>query len=231
MPWHWPSATQLNPSWRALWQQFESSDVGQGLRAWLEARAAAGADIVPAHPLHALELTAMKDVRVVILGQDPYHGEGQAHGLAFSVPQGVKLPPSLRNIFSEIKREFGRAPGPSGNLESWARQGALLLNTVLTVELGQPAAHAQRGWETFTRSVVQRVAQDPTPKVFLLWGAFAQKFKDLITEAGAQHCVLSANHPSPLSARRPPAPFLGCGHFSKANGFLQAQGRSAIDWA
>lgn len=228
--WHWPSAVKLDPSWQTLWQDFESSASGKELRAWLEVRAAAGTTIVPAQPLHALELTPLQDVRVVILGQDPYHGEGQAHGLAFSVPEGVKLPPSLRNIFSEIKRESGQAPGPSGNLEGWARQGVLLLNTVLTVELGQPAAHAQRGWETFTRSVVQSVAQDPAPKVFLLWGAFAQKFKELITRAGSEHGVLSANHPSPLSARRPPAPFLGCGHFSKANAFLQAQGRGVIDW-
>ncbi len=229
MPWHWPDASGLDARWQALWRDFESSAQGHALRTWLEARIAAGATIVPAQTLHALTLTPLSAVRVVILGQDPYHGVGQAHGLAFSVPQGVAIPPSLRNIYAEIKRDGGVAP-PHGNLEAWACQGVLLLNAILTVELATPAAHAQRGWEFFTHAVVRAVAQDPAAKVFLLWGALAQKFKDLIMAVGPQHQVLCANHPSPLSARRGPIPFVGCGHFSQANEFLRARGRGVIDW-
>lgn len=231
MRWRWPSAASLDARWQTLWRAFDASPEGHALRLWLEARVAAGATVVPEHTLHALALTPFDAVRVVILGQDPYHGPDQAHGLAFSVPVGQRIPPSLRNIHAEIERDLRLTPPTHGNLEAWARQGVLLLNAVLTVELGAPASHAQQGWESFTRAVVQAVAQDPAPKVFLLWGAFAQKFSDLIAGAGAHHGVFKANHPSPLSARRPPVPFLGCGHFSKANDYLQNHGLGSVDWS
>lgn len=166
----------------------------------------------------------------MLLGQDPYHGAGQAHGLAFSVPDGVRLPPSLRNIFLERQRDLGLTPPNSGNLARWANQGVLLLNAVMTVEEGRPASHAGRGWETFTDLLVEVLARDAAPKVFLLWGAYAQAKAPMIAAAGNVHLVLTANHPSPLSARRPPAPFFGCGHFSQTNAFLRRNGRGAIDW-
>ena len=228
--WRWPNAAELDPGWQALWRTFEASAAGCELRSWLADRAASGALIVPAQPLRALALTPRDAVRVVILGQDPYHGAGQAHGLAFSVPDGVPIPPSLRNIYAEIERDIGTPHAASGKLERWARQGVLLLNAVLTVELGAPASHAKRGWEHFAASVVQALAQDAAPKVFLLWGGFAQQFAGAIESVGARHLVLKANHPSPLSARRPPIPFNGCRHFSKANAFLRTQGRAPIDW-
>jgi uracil-DNA glycosylase len=166
---------------------------------------------------------------VVILGQDPYHGPSQAHGLAFSVPPGVRPPPSLRNIFLELQRDLGGAPPSDGSLERWARQGVLLLNAVLTVEDGSPGAHARLGWESLTTTLLARLAGDARPKVFMLWGAQAQA-QARRAEVGEPHLVLEANHPSPLSARRPPAPFLGCRHFSRANEFLAAHNRGVIDW-
>lgn len=220
----------LSPDWRALAQAFFESASGKALQAFLAERVAAGATIYPSRPLHAFELTPPQAVRAVILGQDPYHGAGQAHGLAFSVPDGVRPPPSLRNIFLELQHDLGCAPPASGNLERWARRGVLLLNAVLTVEDGRPASHAQRGWEHFTDTVIDALAADVRPKVFLLWGAQAQAKQSLIDGAGRAHCVLTANHPSPLSARRPPQPFLGCRHFSQANRWLAANGRETIDW-
>ena len=169
-------------------------------------------------------------MRVVIVGQDPYHGPGQAHGLAFSVPDGVRPPPSLRNVFLELQRDCGCVLPASGNLQRWAHQGVLLLNAVFTVEEGRPGSHANRGWERLSEAVLARLAADARPKVFLLWGAFAQSRRALIEAHGGLHLVLAANHPSPLAARRPPAPFLGCGHFSRANAFLVAHGRGAIHW-
>jgi uracil-DNA glycosylase len=220
----------LPGDWRALAERFASSPRGEALQAFLDLRGAAGAAICPPQPLHALELMPLASVRVVILGQDPYHGAGQAHGLAFSVPDGVRLPPSLRNIFLELNRDLGCAVPASGNLERWARQGVLLLNAVLTVEDGKPASHAGRGWEVFTDAVIDALAQDERPKVFMLWGAHAQARQPMIGRAGSNHCVLTANHPSPLSARRGPQPFLGCRHFSQANAFLRARGFGEIDW-
>lgn len=220
----------LPADWRALAQHFLASKDGQSLQHFLAARAAAGATIYPPRPLHALELTPRHDVRVVILGQDPYHGPGQAHGLAFSVPDGVAPPPSLRNIFLELKSDLGCPIPASGNLERWARRGVLLLNAVFTVEEGKPGSHARRGWERLSRSVIEQLARDARPKVFLLWGTFAQAQRDLVETNGPQHLVLAANHPSPLSARRPPVPFFGCRHFSRANEFLEQRGRGSIDW-
>lgn len=220
----------LQGRWRALVESFAASPTGAALDTYLQARRAAGATIYPPRPLRALEPTPFESVRVVILGQDPYHGAGQAHGMAFSVPDGVPLPPSLRNIFAELAADLGCAPPASGNLQRWAAQGVLLLNTVLTVEDGQPASHARRGWEALTDALIAALAADVAPKVFMLWGAHAQAKLSLIEAGAGTHFVLTANHPSPLSARRPPQPFLGCRHFSQANAFLAAQGRGVIDW-
>ncbi len=218
---------QLAPGWTALVESFFLTREGKELRAFVEARRSAGAAIFPPQPLRALTLTPFDKVRVVILGQDPYHGEGQAHGLAFSVPQGTKVPPSLRNIFAELQRDLGCTPPVDGTLERWAQQGVLLLNAVFTVERGAPGSHARKGWETLTSMLLDALVADQRPKVFMLWGTIAQAWRASITEP---HLILQANHPSPLSARRPPIPFLGCGHFSQANVFLQQHGRGQIDW-
>ena len=218
--------------WAPLVRAWQASPTGQGLLARLAARQAAGAVIYPAQVLRALALTPRAAVRVVILGQDPYNGPGQAEGLAFSVPVGVRPPPSLRNILDEISRSLLVSHPPHGHLAGWARQGVLLLNSVLTVEDGQPAAHARWGWEALTDALITATAADPGNKVYLLWGAHAQAKAPLIEAAGVgRHLVLLANHPSPLSARRPPRPFIGCGHFAQLRDFLAAEGGPAIDWS
>jgi uracil-DNA glycosylase len=217
---------EVPQDWQPVVQAWQDSPVGQRLIAYVEQRRTAGAIIYPADPLRALKLTALARVRVVILGQDPYHGPGQAEGLAFSVPQGVKPPPSLRNIFVELQRDLGGAVPPHGHLGHWARQGVLLLNASLTVEDGQPASHARRGWEALTDALMEAVARQPRRIAFLLWGAHAQAKAPLVERAApGRHLLLSANHPSPLSARRPPVPFIGCGHW----GALRAAG-IPIDW-
>lgn len=211
---------ELDAGWQAPFQAWRAQ--AGALIDRIEARQRAGATVYPAQPLRALQLTPLAEVRVVILGQDPYHGPGQAEGLAFSVPAGVKLPPSLRNIAAELQRDLG-LPSPSrGHLGAWARRGVLLLNTVLTVEEGQAAAHAGWGWESLTDALIATAAAHASPKVFLLWGAHAQGKQKLLT--GSPHLVLCANHPSPLSARRPPVPFIGCGHFGQAQAWLDARG-------
>jgi uracil-DNA glycosylase len=217
----------LAPGWSPIVETFFSSAEGRRLSAFLKQRSADNATIFPSQPLRALTLTPFDDVRVVILGQDPYHGQGQAHGLAFSVPQGVKVPPSLRNIFVELQRDLGCAPPVDGTLEHWAHQGVLLLNAIFTVERAQPGSHARQGWETLTGMLIEALAVDQRPKVFMLWGTFAQARH---ANVEAPHLLLLANHPSPLSARRPPKPFIGCGHFSLANDFLRDRGRGVIDW-
>lgn len=223
-----PERWLVAPDWQPVLQPFWASTSGQQLAQYLRQRLDAGATIYPAAPLRALELTWLTDVRVVILGQDPYHGPGQAEGLAFSVPLGTKAPPSLRNIFKELVHEFGGVVPASGSLQTWARQGVLLLNTVLTVEQGAPASHARRGWEVLTASILNACSTDPAPKVFLLWGAHAQAKMPLLD--AQRHLVLVANHPSPLSALRPPVPFIGCGHFQAANTWLQKKNQKTIDW-
>ena len=219
-PSQWPVAS----GWHALTDEFFTGAVGLGLLTFLSDRLASQAVIFPPQPLRALDLTPLESVRVVILGQDPYHGRGQAEGLAFSVAPGVAVPPSLRNIFKEIERDLGSPPpafpSPGGSLVKWAKNGVLLLNTCLTVEEGQPASHAKRGWEVLTDSVIQRVSEQQQNVVFMLWGAHAQSKRDLID--ANRHKILLANHPSPLSALRPPLPFLGCGHFSVARTWRQA---------
>ncbi len=233
---HAPHLVRWNPAdwplagdWAPLVGHFLASAAGQQLGAFVEQRLAAGAIIYPPQPFRALALTPLAEVAVVILGQDPYHGPGQAQGLAFSVPDGLRLPPSLRNIFKELARDPRVEPEQhaGGSLERWARQGVLLLNTGLTVEQGLPASHARQGWETLTDQLIAAVSGKASPVVFMLWGAHAQAKQALID---ARHLVLTANHPSPLSALRPPKPFIGCGHFGAANGFLQGHGRRAVQW-
>ena len=219
-PQQWPA----DASWQVVLAAFWGSATGQGLRAYLAQRLAQGTCIYPPEPLRALTLTPLSQVRVVILGQDPYHGPGQAEGLAFSVAPGVKVPPSLRNIYKELQRDLGMALPAGGSLVGWARQGVLLLNTCLTVEQGLPASHAKRGWEVLTDALLVAVAQQARACVYLLWGGHAQAKAPLIQAAAAQRggqaLILTANHPSPLSALRPPAPFIGCGHFSQAQSWL-----------
>lgn len=214
--------------WRSLTDAFADSPAGQALVKRIEQRREQGAAVYPGDVFAALHLTRRADVRVVILGQDPYHGPGQAHGLAFSVLPGVKVPPSLRNIYKELHRDLGVTIPTHGCLASWAAQGVWLLNTSLTVEAGEAASHAAWGWEILTDALIGAVAADPHPKVFLLWGAHAQRKRPLIEAAGGGHLVLTANHPSPLSANRPPQPFIGCGHFGAASRFL---GDRAPEWA
>ncbi|MFM8865839.1 MAG: uracil-DNA glycosylase [Limnohabitans sp.] len=229
----WPPALGgLAPDWQETVHAFWSDPVGQALSARIAQALAGQAVIYPPEPLRALALTALADVRVVILGQDPYHGPGQAEGLAFSVASGVKVPPSLRNIFRELQRSLGLPVPAGGSLVRWARQGVLLLNTSLTVEEGQAASHARWGWEALTDRLVTRVAARAEPVVFMLWGAHAQAKQALIDAAAPdeRHLVLQANHPSPLSALRPPRPFLGCDHFTQANAFLARTGQKPIDW-
>lgn len=213
-----PADWQVAPGWQALVDEFFASIAGQKLQAFLQQRLDTGAVVFPPQPLRALELTPPDAVRVVILGQDPYHGRGQAEGLAFSVQPGVALPPSLRNIFKELQRDLGTAPPsfpqPGGSLRKWAQSGVLLLNTCLTVEEAQPASHANKGWEVLTDAIIRHVSQSAQPCVFMLWGSHAQSKRALID--AQRHLVLTANHPSPLSALRPPLPFIGCGHFSQA---------------
>jgi uracil-DNA glycosylase len=213
--------------WRPVVETWAASPAGQRLEAFLEERAAAGATIYPPEPLRALHITPLAQTRVVILGQDPYHGPGQAEGLSFSVPPGVPLPPSLRNIFKEIQRDLGKPFPANGSLVRWAEGGTLLLNAVLTVEDGQPASHANRGWEALTDALIKAAADDAAPKVFMLWGSYAQAKAPLIEATHQGHLVLKANHPSPLSALKPPRPFIGCGHFSTAKAWLQERGRGA----
>lgn len=221
----------LHPQWRSLVDAFWQSEQGLMLHEFLRKRTQSGARIYPPAPLSALALTPFDQVRVVILGQDPYHGAAQAHGLAFSVPRGVKRPPSLGNIFKELLRDTGsgvRALPEHGNLQDWARAGVLLLNTTLTVEEGEPGAHAGRGWETFTDLLIEALARETRPMVFMLWGAHAQSKLAILTASkgwsSKDRLVLCSSHPSPLSARRGQKPFIGNGHFSAARDWLAERG-------
>jgi uracil-DNA glycosylase len=222
------SEIQLEESWKAaLRPEFESPYMAE-LKAFLKEQYATGKAIFPkgSEYFRALDLTPLDRVKVVILGQDPYHGDGQAHGLCFSVRPGVRVPPSLVNIYKEIEDDLGIRPPGHGFLEHWAEQGVLLLNSVLTVERGLAASHQGRGWERFTDQVIGKVNGLDHPVVFMLWGSYAQKKAAFVDRA--RHLVLSAPHPSPLSAHRG---FLGCRHFSKANAFLEKNGLAPIDWS
>lgn len=223
----------LPNDWREVIEAFVPPDLIAQLCATIDQRREAGAVIYPRHPLRALHLTAFDAVKAVVLGQDPYHGPGQAQGLSFSVPTGLPLPPSLRNICLEIEADIGHHRGrkrittPDGDLTNWARQGVLLLNTVLTVEADAPQSHATLGWERITDALIHALATNSRPIAFLLWGASAQKKMALINKTEG---VFKANHPSPLSARRGPIPFLGCRHFSLSNQWLESQQVAPIDW-
>ncbi len=223
---------KMDPTWLEPLRGEFDSDYMTALRQFLVAEKAAGKQIFPhsSNWFRALELTALPDVRVVILGQDPYHGPGQAHGLCFSVRPGVKPPPSLVNIYKELLTDCGLEPRAHGFLESWAQQGVLLLNSVLTVVSGQAASHRDRGWEKFTDAVIRLLAARPEPIVFMLWGSYAQKKAGFVpsVERGGHHLVLKAPHPSPLSAYNG---WFGSRHFSQANAFLERNGRGTIDWA
>ncbi len=223
---------KLHESWKgALRPEFEAQYMAD-LRRFLLTEREAGKRIFPPASLwfRALDTTPLDQVRAVILGQDPYHGPGQAHGLCFSVRPGVRPPPSLVNIHREMETDLGIPRAGHGHLEHWTKQGVLLLNSVLTVEAHQAASHRGKGWEQFTDAIVRLVAAKEEPVVFLLWGSYAQKKAAFVqsVEQGGKHCVLNAPHPSPLSVHNG---FFGCRHFSKANAFLEAQGREPIDWA
>jgi uracil-DNA glycosylase len=217
----------LHESWREpLRTEFEQPYMAS-LKAFLLEERASGKRIYPkgSEWFRALDLTPLDAVRVVILGQDPYHGEGQAHGLCFSVQPGVRPPPSLINIYKELEADLGVQPVTHGFLEHWARQGVLLLNSVLTVEQGRAAAHQGKGWERFTDAVIRLVAQRETPVVFMLWGAYAQRKAGFVD--ADRHLVIKSAHPSPLSAHNG---FMGSRPFSKANAFLESRGLTPIDW-
>jgi uracil-DNA glycosylase len=218
---------RLEASWKArIGDWFEREDMRQ-LSAFLRQRRAAGASIYPPGKdiFAAFDATPFDAVKVVVIGQDPYHGAGQAHGLCFSVRPGVEIPPSLQNIYKELARDTGFVRPDHGCLLPWARQGVLLINSVLTVEAGQPGSHQGRGWEAFTDHVVDVLNREREDLVFLLWGSYAQAKGKVIQQP--RHRVLKAPHPSPLSAHRG---FLGCGHFSATNQFLARTGQVPIDW-
>ena len=219
---------KLHPSWlERIGGEFEQPYMAD-LKRFLERERQHGKQIYPrgSEWFRALDLTPLDEVRVVILGQDPYHGPGQAHGLCFSVKDGVRAPPSLVNIYKELEADLGIAPRRHGFLEHWAKQGVLLLNSVLTVEMGQAASHRERGWERFTDRIIREVNAKDDPVVFMLWGSYAQKKAGFVD--ASRHLVLKAPHPSPLSAH---SGFFGCRHFSKANAFLESRGLAPIDWA
>ena len=218
----------LEPSWLEHLQADFEQPYMQQLREFLAAEKQAGKRIFPPgkEMFAAFEHTPLTQLKVVILGQDPYHGEGQAHGLCFSVREGVAIPPSLRNIYQELQADLGLAIPRHGCLTKWAEQGVLLLNSVLSVECAQAASHQGRGWETFTDRVIEVVNAEREGIVFMLWGSYAQR-KGAVIDA-SRHCVLKAPHPSPLSAHRG---FFGCGHFSAANRYLQSRGEAPVDWS
>lgn len=218
---------KLNESWLTPLQGEFDSPYMDELKRFLVAEKQAGKRIFPpgGEWFHALDATPLDKVRVVILGQDPYHGPGQAHGLCFSVRPGVRIPPSLVNIYKEVKADLGIEPPNHGNLENWAKQGVLLLNAVLTVEAHRAASHQGKGWERFTDAVIRLVNDRDRPAVFILWGSYAQRKAGFVDQS--KHCVIKSPHPSPLSANNG---FFGSRPFSRANAFLQSKGLEPIDW-
>jgi uracil-DNA glycosylase len=221
------SNVQIEAGWKAVLADEFEQPYFAAIKSFLLAERQAGKVIYPPGPLifNAFNKTPFDTVKVVILGQDPYHNPGEAMGLSFSVPQSVRVPPSLVNIYKEITRDLGAAPPGHGDLSHWAEQGVLLLNAMLTVEANKPTSHQQIGWQQFTNAVIQRISDEKTGVVFMLWGKFAQSKRSLIDET--KHHVLIAAHPSPLAGNA----FQGCGHFSKANELLVNQGQAAIQWA
>lgn len=223
-----PQRIKLEPQWKQqLLPEFEQPYMAE-LRRFLAERKRARAEVFPAGAeiFNAFNATPFEQVKVVMLGQDPYHGPGQAHGLCFSVQPGVAVPPSLRNIYTELNTDLGFEVPEHGHLQCWAERGVFLLNSVLTVEQGQAGCHQGRGWERFTDAAVRALAERREGLVFMLWGSYAQKKGQFIDRS--RHCVLRAPHPSPLSAYRG---FFGCAHFSKANAWLEQQGLGAVDWS
>lgn len=224
--------SSLSPDWaRVLKSEFEQPYFLK-LKEFLSAEYESGKNVFPEknNVFAALSTTSLRDTKIIILGQDPYHGEGQAHGLSFSVQPGIKPPPSLMNIFKELITDCGITMPSTGYLLPWAEQGVLLLNRILTVCEAQPGSHQQKGWEKFTDAVVRALVADTSPKVFMLWGSHAQKISSLIQNKdndSSPHLILMAPHPSPLSSYRG---FFGCRHFSKANDFLIANNRKPIAW-
>ncbi len=218
---------RLPPAWQPLASDFLVSDAAAQLDRFLQQEDAAGQTVYPPHVsrFRALESVSPDEVRVVILGQDPYHGPGQAMGLSFSVPQSEPVPPSLRNMYEELRDDLGFAPVRHGNLSAWTRQGVLLLNTVLSVRAGEAGSHQGRGWESLTGELLRRLSERRNGLVFLLWGSHARRRGELID--ASRHLLLEAPHPSPLSAYRG---FFGCRHFSKANAYLHATGQTPVDW-
>ncbi len=219
---------EIESSWKIRLLPEFSKPYMQNLKIFLNTEKSSGKIIFPPEPeiFAALEACPFERVRVVILGQDPYHGAGQAHGLCFSVRKGVPSPPSLKNIFKELQSDCGVTPPDSGDLTSWARQGVLLLNTILTVESGKPESHRGKGWEQFTDKILQALNSERDGLIFVLWGSNAQS-KACLIDAG-RHLVLKAPHPSPLSAYRG---FFGCGHFSKINAWLKNLGHQPVNWS
>ncbi|HRQ61989.1 MAG TPA: uracil-DNA glycosylase [Alphaproteobacteria bacterium] len=221
------SAIKLEKDWLDILQPEFDQAYMQKLKAFLQAEKDAGKTIFPKGPdiFNALNTTRLADIKIVIIGQDPYHGPGQAHGLSFSVPPGIALPPSLRNIYKEIEAEYGCQMPRTGDLTGWAEQGVLLLNATLTVQSGLAGSHQKKGWEPFTDAVIRTVNERCQNVVFLLWGSYAQKKGAIIDRT--KHLVLESVHPSPLSAHRG---FFGCGHFKKANQYLESHGKTPVDW-
>lgn len=218
---------RLEDGWKRVLGDEFSKPYMQDLKTFLMNEKQRGTVIFPkgAEFFQSLDLTPLDNVKVVILGQDPYHGDGQAHGLSFSVRPGVRIPPSLQNIYKEMRDDLGIIQPAHGYLESWARQGVLLLNATLSVERGLAGSHQGKGWEIFTDAVIHAVNAKNDPVVFMLWGSYARKKAAFVDQS--RHLVLTAPHPSPLSAHRG---FLGCRHFSKANEYLKSKGQTPIDW-
>ena len=217
---------KIESSWKEVLKDEFEKPYFQEIAAFLHKEKREGKTIYPPGPLifNAFELTHFDKVRVVIIGQDPYHGAGQAHGLSFSVPDGIAIPPSLKNIYKEIESDLGIAPRQSGNLEHWAEQGVFLLNAILTVRANQAASHSNIGWQKFTDAVISKISQQKKGVVFLLWGNYAKGKRELICSDG--NLILEAAHPSPLAR----GAFFGCKHFSKTNNFLIAQGQEPVIW-
>lgn len=216
------------PTWQTMLESEKQKTYFLDIQNFLVQEKSKGKIIYPENKniYNALKLTAFVNVKVVIIGQDPYHGPNQAHGLSFSVPKGIPQPPSLQNIFIELKKDLNITPPSHGCLEKWATQGVLLLNAVLTVEANKPQSHANIGWQTFTDQVILSLNHHPQKIVYLLWGSYAQRKSELIDRS--KHLILTASHPSPLSAYRG---FMGCRHFSRANDFLIKLNRDPIDWS
>lgn len=219
---------QIASSWKVILDSEFKEDYFKQIKSFILNEKAKGKEVYPAGKLmfNAFNLTPFEQVKVVIIGQDPYHGFGQAHGLSFSVPEGIKTPPSLQNIYKEIGQDLGLPIPNHGNLEAWAKQGVLLLNAVLSVNASEPASHKAAGWENFTNAVIYHLSQQRKNLVFLLWGRFAQE-KELLIDSN-KHLILKAAHPSPFSAYQG---FFGCKHFSKTNDYLVSKSISPIDWS